>query len=244
MPPAGVWRTALETRLLTVCRSRTGSASRSGGRGVPGGGVRTVRVTPAVSAGPWCAAATWPSSSSIRTGFAVQAQGARVGRAQVLEVVDDVLELHRLLQERGDERRVRFGQSVLGRLQPAPDVAQRRPQLMGDVADHHLALLLQPGPVRGHVVEGRRQPSDLVVRDDRHGHRRRVQAVPHALGGAGERVQRAYEPGSGEHRGADGEGEDQGGDPGDACGVGRERSKPGTPAAPGPSMNSSAGAAT
>jgi hypothetical protein len=149
----------------------------------------------------------------------MQAQRAHVGRPQVLEIVDDVLKLYRLLVQRGDERRVRFGQTVLCRLQPATDIAQRSTQLMGDVADHHLALLLQPGPVRGHVVEGRRQPSDLVVRADRYG--RRVHAVPHPLGGAGERVQRAYEPGSGDHRGADGEGEDQGRDPGDARGVGR-----------------------
>lgn len=204
--------------MLTACRSRTGSAY-SAGPGGPGFGAATVRVTPKGLGRALVRGCDLTEQFVGVHRFRVQTERARVGRAQVLEVVDDVLQLDRFFEERGDERRVRVGQTVLRRLQPAPDVAQRGAQLVGDIADHHLALLLQPGAVHRHVVEGRGQPSDLVVRAD--GHRRRVQAVPHPLGGAGEGVQGAYEPGSGDHRDAHGEGQDEGRDPDDARGVRR-----------------------
>lgn len=106
--------------------------------------------------------------------------------------------------------RLGVGQAVLCGLQPAADVAQRGTQLVGYIADHHLPLFLEARTVRRHVVEGCGQAPDLVVIGDQYG--RRFLTVPHPLGGPRERPQRTYEPGPGQHRSTDGEGEDEGGD--------------------------------
>lgn len=86
------------------------------------------------------------------------------------------------------------------------------------------------------------KPADLVVVGDQHG--LGVLAVPHPLRRARERVQWSCQPGSGEHRGPDGEREDEGRRARDLRGVRGERSKPGTVVPSSSPMNSRAGEAT
>lgn len=89
-----------------------------------------------------------------------------VGRGEIAQVVDDVLQEQCLVVQGGDDLRVRGEQPVAGDLQPAADVGQRGPQLVGDVADHGLALGFQLFAARGEVVEGGGQIAGLVLGGD------------------------------------------------------------------------------
>lgn len=57
-------------------------------------------------------------------GLAVQREGARVGRREVLKIVDDPLEEHRLLVQGGEQFRIGVDDAVAGHLQPAADVRE------------------------------------------------------------------------------------------------------------------------
>jgi hypothetical protein len=115
----------------------------------------------------------------------VQPQRAGVGEGEVLQVVDDVLQVDGLFEQRVDQFVVEPADAVLGRFQPAADVAQRRAQLVRDVADHRLAGLLEPLAAGGHGVERGPEPGDLVAAA--HLHLRAGLAGLHPLRRAGAR---------------------------------------------------------
>ncbi|GLY34462.1 hypothetical protein Amsp01_004860 [Amycolatopsis sp. NBRC 101858] len=122
----------------------------------------------------------------------VQPQPAGVGRGEVLQVLDDVLQQHGFLEQRRRERPVERQVAVLGGFQPAADDVERVAQLVGDVADHRLALLLDAFAPGGEVVEGGREVADLVAGL----HRRR----PVLLRRFGQRAQWPGQPACDEHR--------------------------------------------
>ncbi len=68
----------------------------------------------------------------------------------------------RLSSKRTKQLRVERGHAVLGCFEPAPDVAQRVWQCVGDVADHLLALPLGRFQLAGHLVERRGERADLA----------------------------------------------------------------------------------
>ncbi len=137
----------------------------------------------------------------------MQAQGSGVGVGEVLEIVDDALEDERLLVQGGEQGRVGVHDTVSGHLQPAADIGEGAAQLVRDVADHRLALGLQPGPALGEFVEGRREDAGLVA--GRHGHP--DMPVRRLLGGRGQRAQRPDQPGGDDGGHGHGDGKHQAG---------------------------------
>ena len=148
-PPAGVWRRPFATRLASTSRIRTGSTStigRSSGisvvdrdRGGLGGRTEGARHV---------------GDEQVGVGrLRVERQHARLRERDRAQVVDEPLEDARLVEDRGEVRRVCRVDTVDDRLEVAGDDRQRRPQLVADVRQQAPALLLvrlQPG---GHGVE-------------------------------------------------------------------------------------------
>lgn len=174
---------------------RTGSASSQRELSV-----LPVRATPAVSAETRYAATTWSTRSSTRTGSRCRRRVPAVGGGEVLEVVDDPLEDHRLLVQGAEQGRVGLDEAVPGDLQPAADVGEGAAQFVRDVADHGLALGLHAFPAFGEVVERLGQDARLVPGPHRHPD---VQ-LRWLLGRFGQGTQGAYES-----RGDDGRHQDR-----------------------------------
>ena len=155
--------------------------------------VRTVRVTPARVGLPLVRGGDLGEQLVDVDLLPVQPQRARVGRGQVLEVVDDVLEQHRLLQQRGDQRGVR------GRpLRPGPPPASRGCCSAGCAVSWatSLTIALRCSSRRSRrsamSLKAAGEPADLVPAVTR------TRAAPspsaHPLRGPGERAQRPDQP--------------------------------------------------
>ncbi len=109
--------------------------------------------------------------------------------------------------QRGEQGGIGGDDAVAHDLQPAADVGERAAQLVGDVADHGLALGLQALAALGQVVERLGEDAGLVPGGHRHPH---VQ-FGRLLCGRGQRAQGPYEPDGDDGGHGDGDGEDQSG---------------------------------
>ena len=100
----------------------------------------------------------------------VDLQPSCLGEREILKIVDEMCEVHRLVVQRGDSLRRRRRESVLHRLQLAADVRQRRAQFVSDVADHPFALLLVAVERGGHGVESVRELGQFRAAGRFHAH--------------------------------------------------------------------------
>ena len=163
-PPAGVWRSAFETRLPRICASRSGSAHTSGASSAS-----TAISTPAVSARASNSSAVWRSASASGTRAAWTGQFARVGDGERVEALDKPRQALGLDAGGADalgRRRERAGLDQFERPEHGRD---GRPQVVRHVGRHALAERGRLGEARAHRVEGVGERADLVVARDAHG---------------------------------------------------------------------------
>jgi len=119
----------------------------------------------------------------------MQGQSTTLGQREVLQVVDELVEQHRLLVQRFDDFGPRFGHAIAHRLEIPAQVRQWRAQLVRDVGDHGPPQLFGARQPIGHRIERVCQLPDLVARLDRH-----TLAEIAALHAPGRRGQRADRP--------------------------------------------------
>ena len=149
-PPAGVWRSALATRLASTSRIRTGSISSDRQVAVD----RPPSVTPAAAAAGSNERTTSATRRSGSVGSGWRASVPGLGQGERPQVVDQPAEDARLVEDRAP-RCVRVGRidAVDDRLEVALDDGQRRPQLVADVGEQRPALALVGLEPLGHRVE-------------------------------------------------------------------------------------------
>ncbi len=112
-----------------------------------------------------------------------QRQLARLGLRQLVQVVDQAVQMARLVIEAGDLRLVQRVDIVQDRTQVALQHGERRAQFVRHVGQHVLAQLLGLLQVCGHVIEGLRQPDHLIAAFRRHPHRQIAGADLRGAGG-------------------------------------------------------------
>ena len=86
--------------------------------------------------------------------MALQPELSGLGQGEILQVVHQPVEEHRLFVKRGNDTLIRLHHAILNRLQVAPDVGKWSAQLVGHVGRHIAAQLFEPGQPVGHTVKG------------------------------------------------------------------------------------------
>ena len=141
-PPAGVWATALSTRIVTSCRSRRASPSTSAGQGVDDQRRRRARP-PSPCSGPTASTATSARSTGARSSSivpaSVRARSSRSSTSAVRWAVS--ASMSSSAAPTCADRLVLVAPQVR---HAGPDHRQRRPQLVARVG-RELALAAQGG---------------------------------------------------------------------------------------------------
>ena len=142
-PPAGVWRSALSSRIRRICSTREGSTSTIDRR--PPAARRAAGTRPARSARGTRGATTSATSSSRSTSSRSSGSGARVEARELELLLHQPLEAGGLLGHRREELApVALADPLaLQQLQEPLEGGDRRLELVGDVG-HQVA----PGPLQ------------------------------------------------------------------------------------------------
>ena len=163
-PPAGVWRKALPTRLVKTRSHPFGVYRDVGQRLLDLDGEGDALLGGGVLVGGGDALDQLAGGD----GPAVQAQFARVGQGQGMEVVHQVQEELRLAVEDGEALRGRLKHLIMQRFQVAGEHGQRRAEIMGDIGGHLAAQLGGPFQVGAHAVKLGGERPQLVAGAHRH----------------------------------------------------------------------------